>query len=70
MEDKILNSFFGSAKHFLNKRSSLTRYYSTFLPFLEGLLVTTTTIKGVRIPEYALSSHVLLIFFLSLSTGQ
>ena len=58
MEDKILNSFFGSAKHFLNKRSSLTRYYSTFLPFLEGLLVTTITIKGVPFHQYIIKEPV------------
>ena len=30
MEDKILNSFLGSAKESLNKQNSLNRYYSTY----------------------------------------
>ena len=47
MEDKILNSFFGSAKKPLNKQNSPTRYYSIHLRFLEGFLVTTMNTQGV-----------------------
>ena len=36
----------------LNKQNLLTRYYSTYLRFLEGFLVTTTTTQGVRFHQY------------------
>ena len=52
MEDKILNSFFGSAKRTFNKQNALTRYYSIYLRFLEGFLVTTTIPQGVRFYQY------------------
>ena len=48
MEDKILNSFLTQQKESLNKQNSLTRYYSTYLRFIEGFLVITTTAQGVR----------------------
>ena len=49
MEDKIPNSFFGSAKELLNKQNSLTRYHVRYIRFLEGFLVTTTTTQKVFI---------------------
>ena len=51
MKDKVLNSFFGSAKRTF-KQNSLTRYYSTYLRFLEGFLVTTGITQGVRFHQY------------------
>ena len=44
--------FSGQQKGTLNKQNSLTRYYSTYLRFLEGFLVTTTTTQGVRFHQY------------------
>ena len=35
-------------KETLNKQNSLTHYYSTYLCFLEGFLVITTTRQGER----------------------
>ena len=59
MEDKILSSFFGSAKKTpLNKENSLTRYYSTYLRLLEGSLVTTTTTQGVSFHQYIIKHPV------------
>ena len=52
MEGKILNSFFGLPKKRLNKQNLLTRYYSTYLRFLEGFLVTMTTTQGVHFHQY------------------
>ena len=52
MENKILDSFFALAKQILNKQNSLTRYYSTYLRFLEDFLVTMTTKQGVCFHEY------------------
>ena len=51
MGDKILNIFFGSAKRPF-KQNILTRYYSTYLRFLDGFLVTTTATQGVRFHQY------------------
>ena len=42
MEDKVLNSFLAQQK----EPTSLTRYYSTYLRFLEGFLITMTTTQG------------------------
>ena len=36
----------------LNKQNLLTRYYSTYLLFFEGVLVTTTTKQGVHFHQY------------------
>ena len=52
MEDKTLNSFLTQQKETLNKQNSFTRYYSTYLRFLEGFLVITTTAQGVRFHQY------------------
>ena len=41
--------FLAQQKERLNKQNLLTRYYSTYLRFLEGFLVTTTTTQGVHI---------------------
>ena len=46
MEEKVLNSFLAQQKEPLNKQNSLTRYYSTYLRFLEGFLITMTTTQG------------------------
>ena len=52
MEDKMLNSFLAQQKETLNKQNSLTRYYSTYLRFIEGFLVTTTITLVVRFCQY------------------
>ena len=44
--------FLAQQKEPLNKQNSLTRYYSTYLRFLEGFLVTTTTAQEVRFHQY------------------
>ena len=51
MEDRILN-FLAQQKEPLNKQNSLTRYYSTYLRFLEGFHVTIITTQGVRFHQY------------------
>ena len=44
--------FLAQQKEPLNKQNSLTRYYSTYLHFLEGFLVITTIAQGVRFDQY------------------
>ena len=40
--------FLDQQKEPLNQQNSLTRYYSTYLRFLQGFYVTTRTTQGVR----------------------
>ena len=46
------NHFLAQQKEPLNKQNSLTHYYSTYLCFLEGFPLTTTTTQGVRFHRY------------------
>ena len=44
--------FLAQQKQPLNKKNSLTRYYSTYLHFPEGFLIIAKTTKGVRFHQY------------------
>ena len=44
--------FLAQQKGPLNEQNSLTSYYSTYIRFLEGFIVTTTTTQGVRFHQY------------------
>ena len=44
--------FLVQQKEPLKKQNSPTHYYSTYLRFLEGFLVTTTTTQGVCFNQY------------------
>ena len=46
MKDRFLIHFLAQQKE--PSQNSPTLYYSTYLRFLEGFLVTTTTTQGVR----------------------
>ena len=52
MEVRYSVLFLAQHKEPLNKQNSLTRYYTTYLRFLEGFLVTTRTTNGVRFHQY------------------
>ena len=52
MEIRFSIHFLVQQKEPLNKQNSLTRYCSTYIRFLEGFFVTTTTTQGVRFHQY------------------
>ena len=50
--------FLALQKETLNKQNSFTRCYSTYLRFLEGLLVTAMTTQGLRFHQYIIKQPV------------
>ena len=52
MVKKKWNIGYSIQKELLNEQNSLTHYYSTYLRFLEGFLVTTMATQGVLFYQY------------------
>ena len=48
-------NFLAHQKEHVNKQNSFTRHYFTYLLFIQGFLVTTTTMQGVLFYQYIIN---------------